>query len=225
MSHLNHFTDSSFQILMISFQMLNLQLVGTTSSLAVNVEGSVSKLIEFQMQPLYHLNQKLLLAKKLSRRLMWRGRYPANSLTWWSSLCHRPLNMMRLTGGRWRKYCPVKTDITLIRLERIVASKTQQVENLVKINSDNLVSFDVMSVVLSHVSSKVGTGYSQWDWLKTMNNYNVVISSLSSSNWHQTVKQRLRSKRSVVNFGQIQKLLSTVQHLLWYRGLWWTIIL
>ena len=37
----------------------------------------------------------------------------------------------------------------------MVASKNQHVENLVRINTDNLVRFDVMSVVLSHVSSKV----------------------------------------------------------------------
>ena len=43
----------------------------------------------------------------------------------------------------------------MFRLERIVASKKQQVENLVRVNTENLVGLDVMSVLLSHISKKV----------------------------------------------------------------------
>ena len=43
----------------------------------------------------------------------------------------------------------------MFRLERIVASKKQQVENLVRVNTENLVGLDVMSVLLSHISNKV----------------------------------------------------------------------
>ena len=43
----------------------------------------------------------------------------------------------------------------MFRLERIVASKKQQVDNLVKVNTENLVGLDVMSILLSHLSNKV----------------------------------------------------------------------
>ena len=43
----------------------------------------------------------------------------------------------------------------MFRLERIVASKKQQVDNLVRVNTENLVGLDVMSILLSHISQKV----------------------------------------------------------------------
>ena len=43
----------------------------------------------------------------------------------------------------------------MFRLERIVASKKQQVDDLVRVNTENLVGLDVMSILLSHISQKV----------------------------------------------------------------------
>ena len=116
------------------------------------------------MQQLYHPNQSLVLARKPSRMLLMVGRFllgpcpqcPASNQTLSSSLCPRLLNMRKLTGKTKSVWC-LSTSLSnqMFRLERIVASKKQQVENLVRVNTENLVGLDVMSVLLSHISKKV----------------------------------------------------------------------
>ena len=88
---------------------------------------------------------------------------PANSLTWSSSLCPRLHNIMKLTGQhsyKYQEFCLINLNF---RLERIVATKNHQVDNLVRINTDNLVRFDVMSIVLGYLSSQVSqTNINSW---------------------------------------------------------------
>ena len=114
------------------------------------------------MQQLYHPNRNLVLARK-PRWLMLMVEVvgpcplsPANNQTWSSSRCPRLLNTRRLTGSQ-TKYLSqrLSQQSTMFRLERIVASKKQQVDNLVRVNTENLVGLDVMSILLSHISNKV----------------------------------------------------------------------